>query len=143
MRLTKQQFINRFTEAEMQAILTAAKASVAVDAWLFRFDNITPEPDGTAIDLGEPGVIYGISQLEAAGLLASGRGVEILGSSVVVDGVPTPTITLTDGQPCFREPEWKVVAGGIYPINQPVEVQSSDGRSCAYQAQYIATGEFA
>lgn len=143
MLLTKQQFINRFTDTEMRAILTAAKASVDVDAWLFRFDNITPASDGTAIDLGEPGVIDGISQLEAAGLLAAGRGAEILSSPVDVDGVPTPTIVLTDGQPCFREPEWRVVAGGIYPINQPVEVRSSDGRSCAYQAQYIATGEFA
>lgn len=64
MRLTKQQFIDRFTPVEMASILAAAKASVEVEAWLFRFQNLTPDPDGTSVDTADARTIAGLQALE-------------------------------------------------------------------------------
>lgn len=77
MRLTKQQFIDRFTSHEMQAIMAAGRASVAVESWLFRFNNLTPDPDGTSVDLQDPRTLTGLQELEAGGLLSPGRAAEI------------------------------------------------------------------
>ena len=76
-RLTKLQFIDRLG-ADYIAILTAAKQSVEIEAWLKRFEFATPDADGTSIDLADPRTIYGLNALEAAGILAAGRAAEIL-----------------------------------------------------------------
>ncbi len=81
MRLTHQQFIARFHPDEMAAILTAAKVSVAVEVWLFRFNNLTPDSDGTAIDVDDPLIALSLQQFEAGGLLGVGRAQEIIGSA--------------------------------------------------------------
>lgn len=86
MRVTKQQFIDRMTPAEMAGILGAARQSVAIEAWLFRFNSVTPDPDGTSIDLRDPRTIAGVQSLEAAGLLAAGRAAEILSTLVTEPG---------------------------------------------------------
>lgn len=80
MRLTKQEFIDKFTPEEMVGILTAAKQSVAVEAWLFRFNSVTPDVDGTSIDLSDERTIAGLFALEQANILSPGRANEILGT---------------------------------------------------------------
>jgi hypothetical protein len=142
MRLTKQQFINCFTPTEMADILTAAKTVVAVEAWLFRFDNLTPSEDGTAIDTAEESVIQGVQSFEDAGLLATGRAAQILGVTEVNDE-QIATVTLATDQPCAHDAQWTVIDGGTYAVTDLVAVQNAAGLSCAFQAQFIATGEFA
>jgi hypothetical protein len=142
MRLTKQQFINRFTTEEVTAILAAEKTVSAIEVWLFKFNNLTPDSDGTAIDTSEPSVIAGVHAFEAAGLLSPGRADEILGSIVEGD-LAIPTIVLSSGKPCFHDASWVVKTTGTYASTALVEVQNADGVSCAFQAQFIETGEFA
>lgn len=77
-RLTKLEYMNRFTDLELAAIYTAAKSIVAVEVWLAKFNATTPDPDGTAVDLSDPRTIAGVQALEAAGLLEAGRAAEIL-----------------------------------------------------------------
>lgn len=86
MRLTKQQFIDRLDPKEIAGILAAAKVSVEVEAWLFRFNSVTPDPDGTSIDLRDPRTVAGLHGMEHAGLLSSGRAVEILSEGVSAPG---------------------------------------------------------
>ena len=87
MRLTKQQFIDRFSQGEMQGILTAAKVSTAVESWLFRFNNLTPDLDGTSVDLSDPRTVTGLYSLEEAGILGEGRASEILGVVMSFAGI--------------------------------------------------------
>lgn len=78
-RLTKLQFIQRFTDVEFATILGATKVNIALEAWYEQFRLATPEPDGTSIDLDDPRTQGGVMALEAGGLLALGRAAEILG----------------------------------------------------------------
>lgn len=132
----------RFTDGEISTILTLAKTNIEIEKWLFRFNNLTPEADGTAIDTLEPDVVAGIHAFESAGILGVGRAAEILGEEVI-NGEIVHTLHLESGQPCFHDSNWFVVMSGTYALTDLVEVQNSAGASCAYQAQYIATGEFA
>jgi hypothetical protein len=70
--LTKLAYMNRFTDAELAAIYTAAKSNVQVEVWLDKF-KIAEE-----INLDDTSTIAGVQALEAAGLLAKGRSAEIL-----------------------------------------------------------------
>jgi len=81
MRLTKQQFIDRFEPSEFTGLLAAAKASTDIEAWLFRFNNLTPDADGTSVDLADPRTVRGVHGLEAAGLIGAGRAEQILRSA--------------------------------------------------------------
>lgn len=71
--LTKLQFRNRFTFAEKQAIYAAAEASVDIRIFL---DDINAAEE---INLDDPATQFGVMALEGAGLIATGRGAEILG----------------------------------------------------------------
>lgn len=86
MRLTKQDFIDRFTPQEFEDLMIAESSSPAVKAWLFRFNNVTPDPDGTSIDTLDPRTIAGVQALEVSGLIAAGRGAEILGTQITSNG---------------------------------------------------------
>lgn len=77
-RLTKLEYMNRFHDAELAAIYSAAKVSVAVEVWLAKFNAATPDADGTSVDLDDPRTIAGVRALEDAGLLGTGRAAEIL-----------------------------------------------------------------
>ena len=79
-RVTKLEYMNRFEDAELAAIYSAAKVSVLVEVWLAKFNATTPEPDGTAIDLDDARTQGGLLALESAGLLGAGRAIEIIGS---------------------------------------------------------------
>jgi len=73
--LTKQQFIDRFTDAEFTGVLTAAKTDVQVEGWLFRFNNAD-----NPIDTTDPRTIAGLELFVSKGLLTQARADEILGS---------------------------------------------------------------
>lgn len=77
-RLTKLAYMNRFTDAELATIYSAAKVSVAVEIWLAKFNATTPEADGTAIALDDPRTVVGLQAMEAGGLIGPGRALEIL-----------------------------------------------------------------
>ena len=77
-RLTKLEFLNRFTDAELEAIYGAAKVSVQVEVFLAKFNAVTPEADGTSIDLKDDRLIAGIRAFEAGKLIGVGRADEIL-----------------------------------------------------------------
>jgi len=70
--LTHLQYMNRFTDEELEAIYTAAKTVVKVEVWLAKFNAAGP------VDLDDQETIKGLQAMEAAGLLATGRAAEIL-----------------------------------------------------------------
>lgn len=76
-RLSKLDYMNRFTDEELAAIFTAAKTNVLVEIWLAKFNATTPEADGTSIDLTDARLLQGLDALEAAGILSAGRAQEI------------------------------------------------------------------
>jgi hypothetical protein len=80
-KLSKLEFINLFTDAEYVGILAAAKASVAVEAWLKKFEMTSIDADGGSIDLADSRTIAGVQSLEAAGLIGAGRAAEILAAN--------------------------------------------------------------
>ena len=75
-QLTKLEFVallgNDFT-----AILSAAKQSVNVEAFVMMVTLATPDADGYAIDLDDPRMAA-LHQLEQAGVLGAGRAQEVL-----------------------------------------------------------------
>lgn len=75
-RLTKLQFIARLGDAAFGAILTMAKSSIEVEAFMKLFELATPEADGTSIDLDDPRTAAGVVAiglaLEAQGIVQSG-----------------------------------------------------------------------
>lgn len=78
-RVTKLDFINKFTDQEYVNILGATKQSLIVEAWWKKFELSTPNLDGTSVDLDDARTIAGIQGLEAMGLIGEGRAAEILG----------------------------------------------------------------
>lgn len=71
-RLTRLQFLMRFTDAEMQAIVAAADQNPALKAALLKWQTA----DGVV--LTDPVTQAGVQALEIAGLIAPGRAQEIL-----------------------------------------------------------------
>ena len=69
--LTKLEYMNRFTDAELGAIYTAAKTEVTVEVWLEKFKL------AEFVSLDDPRTLGGLQALEAAGILAAGRALEI------------------------------------------------------------------
>lgn len=74
--LTKLEFVS-LLEADFTSILLAAKSSVDVEAFVMMVTLATPDPDGYSIDLDDPRMAA-LYQLEAAGVLSTGRAQEIL-----------------------------------------------------------------
>jgi len=70
--LTKLNYMNRFTDAELAGIYTAAKSVIQVEVWLEKFKAATD------VDLDDPRTQGGVHALEAAGLIGEGRANEIL-----------------------------------------------------------------
>lgn len=73
MELTKQQFIDRFTDAEFVGILIAGRTDVDIEAWLFRFNNAE-----NPIDTTDPRTVRGIGALVQKQLITQQRADEIL-----------------------------------------------------------------
>lgn len=76
-RVSKLAFVGLLGK-DFHTILTVAKSNTDVEMFVRMLDWATPEADGTSIDLDDPRVAYALSALESAGLLASGRALEIL-----------------------------------------------------------------
>lgn len=74
--ITKLEYMGRFTDDELIAIYTAAKTNVAIEVWLEKFKL------ASEIDLQDQRTIDGLTALEAAGILVSGRVSEILGENL-------------------------------------------------------------
>ena len=70
--LTHEQFIQRFTPGEWEAMTTAARTNAAMDAWMRRFTL------ATFVNLDDPATAAGVQALELAGILANGRADEVL-----------------------------------------------------------------
>jgi hypothetical protein len=70
--ISKLDYMNRFTDAELVSIYTAAKTNVNVEIWLEKF-KLSAE-----INLDDPKTISGIQAIETLGLIAAGRATEIL-----------------------------------------------------------------
>lgn len=71
-RITRLQFLSRFTDAEMQAVIAASDQSPALRAALMKWQTA----DG--IVLTDAATVAGVEALEIAGLLAAGRAAEVL-----------------------------------------------------------------
>lgn len=104
MELTKQEFIDRFTQTEVLAILTQAKTDVQIEMWLFRFNNVTDLID--SIDLR---TVSGLNLLEAKGILTEQRVEEICGTSTSYAG-------FTLGQMVTLLPPFNASYSDQYPI---------------------------
>lgn len=76
-RVTKLEFIGLLGD-DYRTILAASKQSIDVEMFVKMLELATPEQDGTSIDLDDSRTRYGLSQLEAAGVIGVGRTVEIL-----------------------------------------------------------------
>jgi hypothetical protein len=76
-RLTKLAFIGRLG-SDFATILVASKQSVQVEMFVRMLDWVTPDPDGTSVDLDDLRVIGALQALEAGGIIAAGRAQEIL-----------------------------------------------------------------
>lgn len=70
--LTKLAYMNRFTDAELAGIYTAAKTVIQVEIWLEKF-KLAQE-----INLDDTYTIGGLQAMEASGLIGVGRANEIL-----------------------------------------------------------------
>ena len=70
--LTKLQYMNRFTDAELAGIYTAAKSVVQIEIWLEKFKL------ASEINLDDASTIGGLQAMEASGLIGAGRAAEIL-----------------------------------------------------------------
>ena len=71
-RLTHKQFLERFTDTEITAILTARAASIPLEKWWVRFEK------SQTVILEDPQTIAGVNALEISGLIATGRAKAIL-----------------------------------------------------------------
>lgn len=70
--ISKLDYMNRFTDAELAAIYTAAKTNINIEIWLEKF-KLSSE-----INLDDPRTIAGVQSLESVGLITAGRAAEIL-----------------------------------------------------------------
>lgn len=71
--ISRLEFMNLFQDAELAAICSTAKVSVAVEIWLEKFKL------SEFVNLDDPRTAGGIHALEQSGLLGVGRAAEILG----------------------------------------------------------------
>lgn len=70
--ISKLDYMNRFTDAELVSIYTAAKTNVNVEIWLEKL-KLSAE-----INLDDPKTSTGLQSLETLGLIGTGRAAEIL-----------------------------------------------------------------
>lgn len=75
-QLTKLEFVALMGD-DFTTILSAAKQSVDVEAFVMTVTLATPDANGYAVDLDDPRVAA-LHQLEAVGVLGAGRAQEIL-----------------------------------------------------------------
>jgi len=64
--LTKLDFIELLGDAAYPAILTMAKASVQIEAWMKKMELTTPDADGYSVNLDDPRTQGGVAAIGAA-----------------------------------------------------------------------------
>lgn len=74
--ITKLALRNRFTYSEKIALQTALASSIPLQVWFADYEV------STFVDLARPDTIAGITYLETAGLIASGRASQILNNPI-------------------------------------------------------------
>lgn len=62
-RLTRLEFIARLTQEEFAGLLAASKTSIEVEAFIKLMDWVTPDPDGTSVDLDDARTVGGVRAL--------------------------------------------------------------------------------
>lgn len=70
--ISQTEFLRRLTTPELEGILAAAKVSIAIEAWVYRFDHAGD------VNLDDPLTVEGLAALESEGLLGARRAAEIL-----------------------------------------------------------------
>lgn len=85
LRLTRLQFLRRFTNEEIQSIVAMADTNVSLKALLLKWQM------ADRITLTDPETVAGVNALEIAGLIAARRSEEILAKPLPL----TPTNTTT------------------------------------------------
>lgn len=75
MTLTRLEYMNRFTDNELVGIYSTAKVNPLLEVWLEKFKA------AQEINSSDPKTVEGLLLLEAVGLLAQGRSMEILNGS--------------------------------------------------------------
>jgi len=73
-RVTRAEFLARFTDAEVQGVIAAAQANAALGAWWERFKLVG------YVSLADSDTIAGVNALGIAGLLTTARVDEVLAS---------------------------------------------------------------
>lgn len=71
-QISQLDYMERFTGAELENIYGAEALSLSVRVWLKKFEA------ADFIDLADPRTLAGLQDLEANGLIGSGRALEIL-----------------------------------------------------------------
>lgn len=72
--ITKLAFMEKFTDAELVTIYSAARVNAQVEVWLEKLKMTTGN-----VFLTDPRTIAGVYGLERAGLIGKGRAMEIIG----------------------------------------------------------------
>lgn len=71
--ISRLEFAERFTDAELEAVLSSNNGKVRV--FLKKLDFVG------SVDLDKPSVVAGVNFLEQSGLIGAGRAAEILGNA--------------------------------------------------------------
>lgn len=74
--ISKTEFLERLGQANIEAVLGAAKQSLQIEAWLMRFNAAKDDP---GIDLDFQETIDGLGQLEGAGIFSAGTADRVRG----------------------------------------------------------------
>jgi len=82
--LTRLEFMNRFTNAELAEILTASDANPALRVYVKKLDA------AQNVDTNDPETIAGAQTLEAVGLISTGRAAEVLDVPATADPNASP-----------------------------------------------------
>jgi hypothetical protein len=64
--LTKLEFIELLGDAAYQGVLTMAKASVQIEAWVKKMELTTPDADGYSVNLDDPRTQGGVTAIGMA-----------------------------------------------------------------------------
>ncbi len=71
-RISRVEFLNRFTDTEMQAFIAASKTTPALEAYFLKLQN------AEGVMLTDPVTMGGVQALELMGIIGAGRAVTIL-----------------------------------------------------------------
>lgn len=71
-QISQLEYMERFTDAELENIYGAEAVSLSVRVWLKKFEA------ADFIDLSDPRTLAGLQALEANGLIGAGRALEII-----------------------------------------------------------------